>query len=223
MKEIQTLIKRYEQEGDNIKELEEVRLEALAEQDAVLFATLCDIIGLSPEESGDKILYEKAIDRLNTDDLEDKPTKSRVGLKRSECRGLTIRQIHLIYDGAYNLMIPDEMKRLLTSAEHIALLYASGSKKGKTGLHNQMSYDFYKLVDELNQIAFPNIGYKINKWIKAFSTEPGEQRKRFQGLDENIRKAFVDSFHSTYIDAWDIHEHFVPYTKEEYIDYILER
>jgi hypothetical protein len=124
------------------------------------------------------------------------------GIRRKDLEVLGYKTLEHIFYGTKNINIPDEMLAIMNPDEILAKYYAAGRiKRNNNHLREPQPEDFVTLTREMDTKAYPAIGVMARDAKKRFSSGKGDQRARLDGLDQDVKQAFVESFHSQYIPS----------------------
>ncbi|MEK6890431.1 MAG: hypothetical protein AABX35_04560 [Nanoarchaeota archaeon] len=179
-------------------------VDALARQDAGLYASLCLEAGLvnvrSPEDS---FLLQRGLAELKftQQKLPDEglySVKPVWGLFKSDLNVLNYKTLARIFRGVNNLRVPNAMADVMNPDELMAKYAVASSLKAKNK-HIGRNDGFFTVIKEMDRIGYPIIFPLVERAKgRNFSAEPGGQLRRLESLPGSIRDEFMSSFMRPY-------------------------
>ena len=128
---------------------------------------------------------------------EKKPDKTG-RISQKSLMSFPVSTLENIFYGIHNLLIPQEMKGVLTPYEILAKYFSAGSLKRHNGHKNAgLPVEFVHLVRFMDEYTKGKVG---GNFSRHFSPSGG-QYERLSELDGEVQNAFVESFHSDYVPS----------------------
>ncbi len=124
------------------------------------------------------------------------------GIRRKDLEVLGYKTLEHIFYGTKNISITDEMLGTMNPDEILAKYYSAGMmKRNNNHLREPYPEDFVTLTREMDRKAYPMIGVMARDAKKRLPHRNLEQRARLDSLDEDVKQAFVESFHEQYVPS----------------------
>jgi hypothetical protein len=176
------------------------RRKAIDYRDAAAYVWACAEEGVEPEL---KDLYEQGLADLVVSEMRKSPRERGIpqnfGIRRKDLEVLGYKALKHIFYGTRNINIPDEMLEIMNPDEILAKYYSAGMMKSNNNhLREPQPEDFVTLTREMDRKAYRMIGVMARDAKKRLSHGNLEQRARLDSLQENVKQAFVESFHEQY-------------------------
>jgi hypothetical protein len=196
--------------------MDAARQNALHRRDASLYASLCNELGVEPE---DAFLFEQGLmskgigieDIIEQVDSGVQDSGSRSGdiphlwgIRNKDLEVLSYATLESMFYGIHNLRMPGKMMDALNPDEILAKYVAAGRMKRRDlHLKHPAEMDFCSLYRRMDEAAYRDRSFAkmSHRCSKRFGSAKGEQMQRLSRLDADTRNDFVKGFSERYVPS----------------------
>jgi len=132
-------------------------------------------------------------------------------IRKRDLNSLEFNSLKYLFYGLHNLDMPKEMSDYENPDEIVAKYIAAYvlkrnnmhltkpfSIKPNYELFDNSPIEFNQVIRKMDDCAYQYLGDFKKKCIKRFSSNPGDQLRRLECLEDSVKSSFIDSFFKAY-------------------------